>query len=279
MDITASVGKKGINHRVDVTIVQQALNRTIRIPYGLLKVDGLIGPATNAAIAKFQKEVLKFHRPDSLVEKGGKTWAALSAYLKEPTQQAENIVRQFLIRSSANGVCTPTISAQKIAWGAKVAAGFKNRVIQISRELNVCPDYLMACMAFETGETFSPSIENAAGSGAVGLIQFMPTTARALGTSTDSLKEMSAIQQLDYVKKYFLPHRYKLGKLEDVYMAILYPVAIGRATDDVLFKQGRKTYNQNKGFDSNKDGKITIGEISSKVRAKYEKGLKQGYLG
>lgn len=41
----------------------------------------------------------------------------------------------------------------------------------------------MAAMAFESGETFSPSIKNAAGSGAVGLIQFMPSTAKALGTS------------------------------------------------------------------------------------------------
>lgn len=35
----------------------------------------------------------------------------------------------------------------------------------------------MACMAFETGETFSPNEPNKADSGAVGLIQFMPKVA------------------------------------------------------------------------------------------------------
>ena len=37
---------------------------------------------------------------------------------------------------------------------------------------------LMAVMSFETGGTFNPNIRNAAGSGATGLIQFMPSTAR-----------------------------------------------------------------------------------------------------
>ena len=41
---------------------------------------------------------------------------------------------------------------------------------------------LMAVMSFETGGTFNPGIRNAAGSGATGLIQFMPSTAAGLGT-------------------------------------------------------------------------------------------------
>jgi hypothetical protein len=59
----------------------------------------------------------------------------------------------------------------------------------------------MAAMAFETGGSFSPAVPNKAGSGAVGLIQFMPSTAKGLGTSTEALKKMSAVQQLDFVKK------------------------------------------------------------------------------
>ena len=38
----------------------------------------------------------------------------------------------------------------------------------------------MAVMSFETGGTFDPGIRNAAGSGATGLIQFMPSTAAGL---------------------------------------------------------------------------------------------------
>ncbi|MBB3061912.1 lytic transglycosylase domain-containing protein [Microbulbifer rhizosphaerae] len=145
--------------------------------------------------------------------------------------------------------------------------------------LGISPDFLMSCMAFETGETFSPSIKNAAGSGATGLIQFMPRTARGLGTTTEELAKMTAEKQLDYVEKYFLPYKGKLKTLEDIYMAILYPVAIGMDPGEALFRRGAKTYEQNSGFDKDEDGVITPAEISVKVRQKYEKGLQQGYLG
>lgn len=167
----------------------------------------------------------------------------------------------------------------QVAWGAKVSADFKAKVIQISKELAIKPDFLMACMAFETGETFSPSIKNAAGSGATGLIQFMPSTAQGLGTSTAALAAMTAVDQLDYVKKYFHPYRGRLMTLEDVYMAILYPAAIGKGADSTLFKEGTKAYTQNKGFDANHDGVITPAEVSVKVRAKYTKGMSPGYVG
>jgi hypothetical protein len=137
----------------------------------------------------------------------------------------------------------------------------------------------MACMAFETGETFSPSIRNGAGSGATGLIQFMPSTARGLGTSTDALAGMTAVQQLDYVKKYFQSYKGRLKTLEDVYMAILYPAAIGKDKDSTLFAEGTTAYRQNSGFDANRDGKITPAEVSAKVREKYAKGQQAGFSG
>ena len=58
----------------------------------------------------------------------------------------------------------------------------------------------MACMAWESGETFSPTIRNGAGSSMIGLIHFMPTTAKSLGTSTEALSKMTAVEQLDYVE-------------------------------------------------------------------------------
>lgn len=110
----------------------------------------------------------------------------------------------------------------------------------IADDLEVSPDFLMSCIAFETGETFSPKIKNAAGSGATGLIQFMPTTAKGLGTSVEKLAAMSATKQLDYVKKYFKRFKGKLSTLEDVYLAILYPAAIGMSKEATLFKKGKR---------------------------------------
>jgi len=90
----------------------------------------------------------------------------------------------------------------KIAWGAKVTDDFKRKTITISRRLNMDPSHLMAIMAFETSRSFDPSITNRAGSGATGLIQFMPATARDLGTTTSRLALMNAVEQLDYVERY-----------------------------------------------------------------------------
>ena len=104
----------------------------------------------------------------------------------------------------------------KIAWGKKLKADEKAKVIEIASDLKVSPDYLMACMAFETGETFSPACKNAAGSSGTGLIQFMRPTAIALGTTVEALAKMTVIEQLDYVYDFFKPFTGKLNTLGDV---------------------------------------------------------------
>ena len=165
----------------------------------------------------------------------------------------------------------------KLCWGKKVSATFRERLVVRCKWLDVDPSHLMACMAFETGGTFSPSVQNAAGSGATGLIQFMPQTAYALGTTTDELGEMPAEEQLDYVLAYFNWAKGRLETLEDVYMCILWPRAIGKPLDYVLFdKSDHKRpalYIQNAGLDYNKDGLITKREAAAKVRRQLEFGL------
>jgi len=84
-----------------------------------------------------------------------------------------------------------TAARRPIAWGAKVSPVFRDRVWWIADTLGLDPDDLMACMAWESAESFRADIKNAAGSGATGLIQFMPSTAKALGTTTTELAKMS----------------------------------------------------------------------------------------
>jgi len=134
----------------------------------------------------------------------------------------------------------------------------------------------MACMAFESAETFSPSIKNAAGSGATGLIQFMPMTALGLGTNVDALASMGETEQLDYVRRYFSSYAKRIGNLSDMYMAILMPKYIGQPDDAVLFSGGRP-YRQNSGLDANRDGLVTKSEASARVQRMLEKGLRAGY--
>lgn len=153
---------------------------------------------------------------------------------------------------------------QPIAWGARVAPEFRSYVRAMSARIGVNPDWIMACMAFETGRTFDPKIRNAAGSGAIGLIQFMPSTAAALGTSVEALAAMSAVQQLVVVESYFRPNKNRLRSLGDVYMAILWPGGIGKADEFPLFREKDpkrpKLYIQNRGLDWNADGVITKAE-------------------
>lgn len=171
-----------------------------------------------------------------------------------------------------------TLKPEPIAWGAKVSSEFRAAVRRIGARLGVNPDYLMACMAFETGRTFDPTVRNAAGSGAIGLIQFMPATAAALGTSTEALAAMSGPQQLIFVEAYFRPWKARLRTLSDVYMAILWPGAIGKAEGFVLFRKDDKSvpkrYLQNAGLDFNRDGFVTKLEAADGPARLLKMGLR-----
>lgn len=115
-------------------------------------------------------------------------------------------------------------------------------------------------------------------SGATGLIQFMPDTARSLGTSVEALRGMSAVEQLDYVYKYFKMVGVRPGMdLGDLYMAVFMPKFVGYPDDFVLGQQGGGkvpgtnlssdlVYKQNKGLDKNKDGSITIADVKSSIQ-------------
>lgn len=181
-------------------------------------------------------------------------------------------------RSSAHAPAPVSDGDGRIAWGAKVGKPFKKRVIDICTGLGCDPSFLMAAMAFETGERFTPDVKNAQ-SGATGLIQFMPSTARDLGTTTAKLARMSAVDQLDYVEAYFRPYESRLKTLSDVYMAILWPKAVGRAESYVLFAKPSAQYKQNAGLDVNKDDVVTKAEAASKVFAKLTKGMTAGLIG
>ncbi|WP_422373188.1 transglycosylase SLT domain-containing protein [Hoeflea sp.] len=173
----------------------------------------------------------------------------------------------------------PPDACVMIAWGAKVSRSFKTKVIQIAERLQMEPDHLMAVMAFETGRSFDPAIANRAGSGATGLIQFMPATARGLGTTTAALAQMSAVDQLDYVEKYLTPHRGRIGDIQNAYMAVLYPRAIGKPSGHVLFRKGSRAYKLNRGLDRNGDGQITRQEAAARVVALLEEGMRPGNIG
>ena len=109
----------------------------------------------------------------------------------------------------------------------------------------------------------------------------MPTTAKNLGTTTKKLAKMSGLKQLAYVEKYFksVVGNRPLVSLSDVYMAVLWPAAVGKLDSHVLFSRGTKAYDQNKGLDKNKNGRVTKAEATAKVQDKLLLGMKSGRFG
>ena len=168
---------------------------------------------------------------------------------------------------------------EAVAWGAHVSSAFRRKVIATAGRLAMNPNHLMAIMAFETGRSFNPAVTNHAGSGATGLIQFMPATARALGTSTAALSRMSAIDQLDYVEAYLAPYAGRMKDLPSAYMAVLYPRAVDKEPGYVLFRKGSKAYKLNRGLDLNGDGQVTKAEAAAKVEVLLAEGLRPGSRG
>jgi len=146
--------------------------------------------------------------------------------------------------------------------------GIMQKVEEIETRLRMPQGSLLAVMKFETGGTFDPGVKNKAGSGATGLIQFMPSTAKSLGTSTDALAKMSAEDQLDYVEKYFQPYKGRMKDLKDAYMAVLYPKAVGKPEWYPLFRQDQQptAYSQNAGLDRDKKGMVTVGDAVAAVQ-------------
>lgn len=165
-----------------------------------------------------------------------------------------------------------------IPWGVKFTEAEIDKLRQVIRNLGLPAHHLqdfMGCMAWETGESFSPSVKNP-GSSATGLIQFMDATAKGLGTTTQALAKMTVIEQLAYVEKHFLPYRKKIKNLGDIYMSILLPKAVGLPDSTVLWSRGDKAFDPNKGIDFNDDGLITRLEAIHKVRNKQVKGFLPG---
>ncbi len=99
-------------------------------------------------------------------------------------------------------------------------------------------EHLANLINFESGGTFNPAIQNSIG--ATGLIQFIPSTAISLGTTTYALQKMSFPQQMEYVKKYIYKNYVSRGWIDkngnplknkasqiDLFMIIFYPVSVG----------------------------------------------------
>lgn len=165
------------------------------------------------------------------------------------------------------------------AWARDTA--FLEGVNNVSRRFSIDANDLLGLMQSESG--INPQARNP--SGATGLIQFMPATARGIGTSTSALYNMNRAQQMPWVERFFnsvrLPRGAGPGHL---YTSVFLPAYANRASNFVVARRGAANdaganksgswYSQNSGLDLNRDGQITIAELGQRVsRKRQEIGL------
>ena len=149
---------------------------------------------------------------------------------------------------------------------------FYNKVVDIAKRLNCNPNHLMALMNAESG--IKANAKNKSSS-ATGLIQFIGSVAKELGTTTAELKQMSEVEQLKYVEKYLAKHKKRIGlgandKLTagDLYAIVYLP---GRAKNENLAYSHEKYYTAgaNEKLDLNGDGVITKTELGDRLLNKF----------
>lgn len=141
--------------------------------------------------------------------------------------------------------------------------------------LEIVPHWLMVVIDLETASTFDPSITNKLGY--TGLIQFGKVAAAEVGTTTGQLRGMNACKQLEYVEKYLSRYKGKMKCLTDVYLAVFFPVAIGKHdgwTLETSRLDAARVARWNPGFDLDKNKAIQVWEIKKKLYKRLPKNFK-----
>ena len=255
----------------------------VRDVIGSEKDDGYLGPkwmGIKNPFANKKDEEITEQLTDGAVDEEGKT---VPVHLTKATPTETMMGDKVEPKSEMTYDLPPEVAGDE---------KFMSGIADLSEKYNIPQNDILAMMDFETGGTFDPAQKNLGpdgtpetGSGATGLIQFTPKTAEGLGTSTDDLSKMSRSEQLEYVDKHFETNlKGRLGDeggdISDLYMSVLFPVAVGKPDDFVLFGKGAMegytgtAYEQNIGLDANKDGSITKVEAAAKVIKLRDKNVK-----
>ncbi|MBN8559489.1 MAG: peptidoglycan DD-metalloendopeptidase family protein [Leptolyngbya sp. UWPOB_LEPTO1] len=156
---------------------------------------------------------------------------------------------------------------------------FARTLAETSDRLGIPAQWLADVMAYETGGTFDPSVQNKGGAPAYGLIQFYEDEDRPGGKtiggrwySFGELRAMSRTQQMKLVEQYLVPFKGKMREPRHVLGAVFGydpnlsnsasdgDISMGEYLDELGSHAGRRYYN-NKG--SNRVSRM-FGEIDNK---------------
>lgn len=153
-------------------------------------------------------------------------------------------------------------------WLTHSAPPVRAALFDVAARNNWDPNALAAVIDLESGgdpRALNPD------TGATGLIQFMPDTARSMGTSVEALAELPADRQLAYVEAFLrsnLAGRV-LTDVGDYYLVTFMPGRVGSPDSFVLARKGSDVYRLNRGLDVDQDGTLSVGDVRDVLRRKY----------
>jgi peptidoglycan hydrolase-like protein with peptidoglycan-binding domain len=253
---------------VEVADIQKVL---LLLGYKLPRhgVDGIRGPETSAAVKQFQQDNGLAVDGDPGPETVGKLNQIITDKNLKFTKSTEADVK----RSGGQ--------ASEIDTSVIQDPDFNSKLDKVANKLGIERDTLFRIIKFETAGTFSPTSQDP-NNVSIGLIGFTGPTARALGTSKAELAKMTAVEQLDYVYRFYKMNGLRPGSdLGTVYMLTFMP-AYAYSPDNTILgqKNGGKLGNtglslhmvwlQNPAFGKSK-GKdfFTVGDVKNTISRRY----------
>jgi hypothetical protein len=139
----------------------------------------------------------------------------------------------------------------------KADEGFTTAIENLATKYSITTDELYSVIQGESA--FDTLAQNP--SGAAGLFQFIPTTAEELGTSTDAILKMSAVEQVALYDKYLERWDYTGDNRLGIMQAA--PAYASRSPDSVIYAKDTAAWKQNPGWRSVGGGDITVQSINS----------------
>ena len=152
---------------------------------------------------------------------------------------------------------------------------FERKVRRISRRLEMPPEWLMAVIHAES--QFDGGTTSSIGSGATGLIQWLPETAKNLNTTIAKIRNMNHLEQLDLIYDYLSEHleaneKERFESLTEVYVAVLFPQVSSQMTDEAykIYTTPSIAYKMNAHLDMDTDGNLTVSDLDAYLQNSYD---------
>lgn len=183
-------------------------------------------------------------------------------------------------------------------YGNLVSDDFAAELVAVAQRLGFDPNDLMTVFRIERGKSKDKKRLGAGvyhkytdkdgvlheGNFSYGLFGILPGTATFLDTTPEAIYQMSDIEQLALVEKYFKKHgwdaagKHAINTFDDIYSGVWGgQTMIDADLDKVLVDRDKdpKTYEANKGADNNGDGRITKKDVLTIARRIYKQGAKE----